>query len=416
MSRTVIVGGGVIGLACAYSLRQQGEEVTVLEQGEIGGGCSLGNAGWITPSLAEPLPAPGLTWTSLRWMFDRDSPLHIDPRAAPHLAGWLWRFWRHCNAADFKNGCEAWTQLAGDLMPAFDSLERESAELEMHREGMLLVFLRESTMRHVLKAMSEAHASGGHELQPMVGAELHRFEPGLASGVTAGIWVKGERHVRPESLCAALLSRIVKLGVDVRTKVEVTGGVPEGARIRAVRTAGGDVSGDRFLIAAGARSGMLSASLAGVPLPVQAGKGYSITVATPTPPMRRALYLEEARVGCSPFAGGYRLAGTMELSGINEHLVPERVAAIRRAATRYLQVSAAEVQGTEWVGMRPITPDGLPIIGALPGVENVFVATGHGMLGVTAALATGALVAGLLRDGGATLDHSPFRPGRFVGG
>jgi len=414
MSRTAVIGAGVIGLSCAHALRKRGEDVVVLDQGTPGAGCSKGNAGWIVPSLAEPLPAPGLTWTSLRWMLDRNSPLHIAPGALPELAGWLWTFWRHCNPTDFRAGCAAWTRLMDRVMDSFDGLSADGVQFEMHRSGLLFVFLREATMRHMLREVSASVRPGEEGPEALVGGELHQLEPALSREVAAGYLIRDERHVRPESLCAGLLARIKEMGVEVRSSVTVTEGVVEGDAVRAVRTTQGDVTADRFLIAAGARSGTVSASVAGVPMPIQAGKGYSITVTAPASPIVRPLYLEEARLGCSPFVGGYRFAGTMELSGVNDRLVPERVAAIRRAAQRYLTLPAGGTDGVEWVGMRPLTPDGVPAIGRLPGRRNAYIATGHGMLGVTGAITTAALIAELIERGRTDVDLSPFDPGRFV--
>jgi D-amino-acid dehydrogenase len=414
MSRTVIIGAGAVGLACAYELRKRGEDVVVLDRGAVGDGCSRGNAGWIVPCLAAPLPAPGLTWTSLKWMLRGDSPLHIDPRAAPQLAGFLWQFWRHCNHKDFDAGVEAWARLTKDIMAPFDVLAKEDGGVEMYTDGLLFVFLRESTMRHVLRDLTATRGSTA-DIRPLVGAEVHAMEPALRPEVVAGIWIVDERHVRPEVFCAALDRRAVALGAEVRTGVDVLGGVVERGTVRALRTTQGDVTADRFIIAAGARTGIVSDLVAGVPLPIQAGKGYSITVRSAAPPaIQRPLYLDEASVGYSPFAGGYRLAGTMELSGINERLVPARVAALRRAAQRYLSVPPPDGTALEWVGMRPITYDGVPVIGALPRVSNTYVATGHGMLGVTASLATGSLLADLVTRGRSPVDLSPFDPARFL--
>ena len=412
MSRTVIIGAGVIGLSCAHELRKRGEDVVILDRGAPGAGCSAGNAGWIVPSLAEPLPAPGLTWTSLRWMLDRDSPLHIAPHALPELAGFLWSFWRHCNATHYRAGRIAWTHLTDRIMESMDALVAGGVELEMHEAGLLFVFLSEPTMRHVLRQIA---AGGGEVPEPLVGRELHALEPALSSQVTAGFLMRQERHVRPESFCNGLLTRIQQLGAEVRSGVTATGGVMEGESLRAVRTTQGDISADRCLIAAGALSGRVSAAVAGVPLPIQAGKGYAVTVTGRPAPFSRPLYLDEARLGCSPFVGGYRFAGTMELSGLNDRLVPARVAAIRRSARRYLTLASDALDGVEWVGMRPLTSDGVPAIGRVPTRRNVYLATGHQMLGVTSAVTTATLVADLIMDGHSAVDLSPFDPGRLRG-
>ncbi len=261
MSRTVIIGAGVIGLSCAYALRKRGEDVLLLDQGLPGSGCSQGNAGWIVPSLAEPLPAPGLAWQSAGWMLDRESPLHIAPSAMPELAGWLWAFWRHCNKRAYRSGRAAWARLTETVMGALDALASDGVQFEMHKSGLLFVFLREPAMRRVLADASTAAPDTPHVL---LGEELRRFEPSLSSAVAAGFWIEGERHVRPESLCAGLLARICEMGVDVRTAIRVTGGVVEGDSVRALRTSGGDVPTERCLIAAGARSGAVSAAIAGI--------------------------------------------------------------------------------------------------------------------------------------------------------
>jgi D-amino-acid dehydrogenase len=414
MSRTVVVGGGVIGLACAYALRKQGEEVTVLDSAEPGAGCSKGNAGWIVPTLAEPLPTPGLTWTSTLWLLRRDSPLHIDPRAALGLAPWLWTFWRHCNPEDFRSGRRAWEIIANDVMESFDALAADGVRFEMHSAGLLFVFLREAAMRAMLHETGAGSTGHGTEPRIFTGKELREFEPSVSDAVTTGMWIEQERHVRPESLCAGLVQWLTTHGVEIRTGTAVTGGHLDGSAVRAVRTTRGDVTGDRFLIAAGARSGLVSKAVTDVSLPIQAGKGYSITVPASTSRFQRPLYLEEARLALTPFEGGYRFAGTMELSGINERLVGDRISAIRHSAQRYLMLSPGEVTGVEWVGMRPLAPDGLPVMGAIPGRPNVFVATGHGMLGVTTALTTARLMSDLIVRRSTSVNLSALDPGRFA--
>jgi D-amino-acid dehydrogenase len=344
-------------------------------------------------------------------MFEPESPLHISPGALPEIAGWLWSFWRHCNAADFKAGCAAWTQLTDHIMESMDALVAEGVQLEMHRSGLLFVFLSESTMRHVARQISAA----GHSGEPLVGRELHEMEPILSDRVVAGLLIQQERHVRPESFCQGLLDRIQQMGVEVRSGVTVTGGVVERESLRAVHSTAGDIVADQCLITAGALSGRVSAVVAGVPLPIQAGKGYALTVTGRPAPFSRPLYLDEARLGCSPFVGGYRFAGTMELSGLNDRLVPERIAAIRQAARRYLTLASDATDGEEWVGMRPLTSDGVPAIGLLPSRRNVYVATGHQMLGVTSAVTTARLVADLITDGRTSVNLSPFDPGRLSG-
>jgi D-amino-acid dehydrogenase len=414
LSRVVVVGAGVIGLACAYSLRKRGREVILLDKGEPGAACSKGNAGWITPSISAPIPSPGLTLSSLRWLLQSDSPLYISPAAVPSLARWLWRFWRYCNRRDFLRGLRAVAELNRTTRSAFDELEQDGVRFELHRRGMLCVFLDERAMRRVLTEFAPNRDYGYRMPVPVDGAELRRLEPALCDRVRAGFVVEEEYHVRPETLVAGYVDRLRHMGVEIRPAVLVTGGngARPGARVTGVETAAGLVEGDEVLVAAGAWSGQVLEAF-GVSLPVQAGKGYSITLASGEPRLTRPLYLGEARIGASPFSGATRFAGTMELSGVNETLDRRRIAGIRAGIARYLRRPVQEGEGTEWVGMRPLTPDGLPLLGRVPGYRNLSVATGHAMLGITMAPVTGERMADLITGVSDPGVLAPFDPGRF---
>jgi D-amino-acid dehydrogenase len=414
LSRVVVVGAGIIGLACAYSLSRRGREVILLDKGEPGGACSRGNAGWITPSISAPIPSPGLTLSSLRWLLQSDSPLYISPAAVPGLARWLWRFWRYCNRRDFLHGLRAVAELNRTTRSAFDRLEQDGVGFELHRSGMLCVFLDERAMRRVLAEFAPNRDYGYRMPAPVDGAELRRLEPALSDRVRAGFVVEEEYHVRPETLIAGYVNRLRHLGVEIRSGVLVTGGngARPGGPVTGVETSDGLVEGDEVVVAAGAWSGQVLRAF-GVSLPVQAGKGYSITLNGAGPRLARPLYLGEARIGGSPFNGATRFAGTMELSGVNETLDRRRIAGIRAGIARYLRHPMREGEGTEWVGMRPLTPDGLPLLGRVPGYRNLSVATGHAMLGITMAPVTGERMADLITGGAVPSALAPFDPGRF---
>jgi D-amino-acid dehydrogenase len=253
----------------------------------------------------------------------------------------------------------------------------------------------------------------GYEVpDPLSGAEVRKLEPALSGDVVGGLLVKEERHVRPESLNQGLLARVKELGVEVRTQAEVGDVVRANGRLTAVVTGDGPVEGDHFVIAAGAWTAPLG-RVFGYSVPVEAGKGYSVTFERSAVRIHRPLYLGEVKVGVTPYDGGLRIAGTMELSGINERLDGRRVDAIRRNAEKYLPGVSQAGAGEEWVGMRPLTPDGLPLIGRVPGADNIYMATGHAMLGMTLAPATAAVIGELIMGGESTLDITPFDPGRF---
>lgn len=413
-SRTVVVGAGVIGLACAYSLRKRGGDVIVLDKGEPGGACSKGNVGWITPSISAPIPAPGLTLASLKWMLHSDSPLYISPMAAPRLARWLWRFWRYCNKRDFVHGLRALAELNRRTFSAFSELERDGVQFELHRSGLLCVFHDESYMERARAEFTHYRDYGYQVPTPLSGADLRRLEPALSDAVTAGFMVEEEFHTRPETLVAGYLKSLREMGVEIRSGVQVTGGngAQSSGQVRGVDTSAGLVEGDQVLVAAGAWSGQLLEHF-GVSLPVQAGKGYSLTLTGIEPRLGRPVYLGEARVGGSPFDGATRFAGTMELSGVNETLDRRRIAGIRAGIRRYLRQPIEKGEGVEWVGMRPLTPDGLPMLGRVPGYQNLLVATGHAMLGITLAPVTGEVMADIMTGTASAATLAPFDPGRF---
>jgi D-amino-acid dehydrogenase len=412
VSRTVIVGAGIIGLACAHALRRHGEEVMLLDAGEPGGACSRGNAGWIVPSFSTPLPAPGLTIATLLRMLRRDGPLAIAPAALPGLAPWLWRFRRHCNRRDFVRGTRALAALAQDTASRLRSIEDDGVSFERHDAGVLFAYRRQEEMRRGGEGFALLHDNGAAMPRALSGDEARALEPALSNGVIGGYLIADESHVRPESLTAALAERAVALGAEVRSGVRVTG-ARRTSRGLVLETSDGDVQADRVLIAAGAWSASLGSSF-GTRLPVQAGKGYSVTVESPPWSFRRAVYLADAHVACSPFAGAMRFAGTMELAGIDARLNRHRLDAVCRSAEPYLREEMPWGDGTAWAGLRPLTPDGLPLIGRLPVRGEVYVATGHAMLGMTLALATAELLARLIVRREAAPELAPFDPARFV--
>jgi D-amino-acid dehydrogenase len=411
--RVVIVGGGVIGLACGYELLQHGAEVVIVEKGEVGAAASWGNAGWITPGLSTPLPAPGVIGSSLRWMVQPDSPLYIKPRLDPNFARWLIAFMRRCTRRAFEAGVAALADLNRHTMEILDEWQAAGIEFEMHRAGMLLVFRTEAGLRHGLEEFAVMRKHGFPPPDRVDRAELQNLAPVLAPSVIGGYLIEGDRHVQPGTLTRGLSERLTSQGAEIHPDTTIVDFCQRGRIIEAIQTSQGPITGDVFLLAAGAWSAAL-ARRAGFRLPVQAGKGYSITIAGAKLGVEHTLYLGEAHVGVSPFNGAVRFAGTMEFSGFNETLDARRVTAIRRAAATYLNEWPRGDGEVEWVGMRPVTPDGLPALGRAPNHDNLFVATGHSMLGVTLAPATGRVMADLICSGKTDVDVRPFDPLRFT--
>jgi D-amino-acid dehydrogenase len=405
--RVIVVGAGVVGLACAWALRKRGCDVLIVERAAPGGGCSAGNAGWICPEHAEPLPAPGLVLTSLAWMLRRDSPLYIAPSALPELIPFLSRFWRSCNARDFAHGLQAIRELSRGTQQRFDELLRDGVSFELHRDGLLCVSTDERALTRSI-ALHNEHFRAGQPPVTMLGYdEVHHMEPALGEQVVGGYLLGDEYHVRPESLVSGYVQALTARGAGIVRGTTVLGPAPGG-----VVTSAGTLTGDAVLVTAGVHSEALLQAF-GVKVPMQAGKGYSITVPRDRLPLQRPLLLGDARVACTPFEGSTRVAGTLELSGFNEVVRPARLAGIRRSAARFFREPVRLGGGVEWVGLRPLTPDGLPLIGRVRGLRDVFVATGHAMLGVTLAPATGEHIADYITTGGSAEVLAPFEPARF---
>ncbi|MCZ6695749.1 MAG: FAD-dependent oxidoreductase [Acidobacteria bacterium] len=412
MGRTVVIGGGIIGLLAALELRRRGEEVVLIDRGEPGAACSRGNLGWIVPSMSEPLPSPGLLSSMIRSTLHGEGLLSIHPPAIPSLLGWLWRFWRHCNRDDYERGLIALAALNRETFSLFNALAEDGVGFEMHRSRILLVAFDPKELDEIERNSPLLARCGVTMPERLSAADTRAFEPALAPGIAGGLLYPDERHVRPDTLCAGVLEKIAASGVEVRAGCEARSIRRSGSVVAAVVTDGGTIEADRFLIAAGAWSGRLAGAF-GLDLPVQAGKGYSLTLGTTGDTIRTPLYLQEGHVGLSPYDGGLRLGGVIELSGINTRIVPRRLDSIWRVARRYLPGLNIGEGGIEWTGMRPVSPDGVPVIGRAPLLENLFIATGHAMLGVTLAPATARVITDQMLDGKSAIDMAPFDPARF---
>lgn len=393
-----MVGGGAVGLACAWYLRREGADVVVLERGRCGEGASLGNAGWITPGLSNPIPAPGVMAQALRWLAKRDSPLLLRPRLDPAFAAWCWRFMRSSRRERYLEGMRALLALNRRTLELFDGLRSDGVEFEMHEDGLLFLFLSVGAVEEEAAVLADLAREGyPGAVRGLSTQEAQALEPAVNDAVAGAIYLPAERHVRPETLCAGLATALRTAGAEVR----------EGADVRAFERRGGewrlragteDVVADRVVVAAGAWTGRLLHPL-GVRIRQEAAKGYSVTAVGRGTPPRLPLYFGEAKVGCSPFAGGVRLAGTLELAGLDLSIDRRRLAAVSRSASTYLRGWLPERPELEWAGLRPLPADSLPLIGGVPGHDGLFVATGHGMLGITLAPSTGAALAPLVLGG-----------------
>jgi D-amino-acid dehydrogenase len=417
-SRVAVIGAGVVGLACAWELRRRGAEVVVLERAGIGGGVSRGNTGWISPSFTYPLPAPGMVREGLRQLVTRGEAFVLRPSLDPAFVRWLWRFRRSSTPARFDDGVRALLALNRRTLELFDAYRDAGVRFEMHSAGLLVAARTDSGLdlyRRIFRRLRELGYEGG-AIDELDGDALATLEPALdRAAIAAGLRAHVDRFVRPEELTRGLAEHLRADGVEVREGCELRGLSRRDGAWTLDTGSGDPIAADAVVIAAGLPSVPLLRRL-GVRVPLVGARGYSVTLAGRGTPPRHALYLAEAKLGLSPFDGGVRVAGVFELGARNTDVAAGVGARLLAAARPYLAAWQPDPEGPveAWAGLRPSTSDGLPLIGAVPGLDRAYLATGHGMLGVTLAPATAALLAPLVLEGRSPPELAPFDPARRV--
>lgn len=408
MARTVVVGGGVVGACCAYYLSRAGREVTVLDRGAFGAGCSHANCGYVCPSHVLPLAVPGALWSTMRTLFWRNSPLKVRPGVVLSNLGWFMRFARKCNPRDMMTTGRAIQALLNSSRALFEELiAAERVECEWETKGLLFVFQTKGPFEHYAHTNEMLARDFNMGAKRFDSTELAALEPALLPGMAGGYLYQSDAHLRPDRLMAELKRVLLARGVEVRENIAVTGISAANGTARALQTTAGDVTGDEFVIATGAWAPQLNAAL-GCKLPIQPGKGYSLTMPRPATCPTYPLIFEEHRVAVTPFASGYRIGSTMEFAGYDDRMNRARLSILTEAAKVYLKEPLAGPVQEEWWGWRPMTPSGLPVIDRPPVANNVLIAAGHNMLGLSMATATGKLVGEMLTGGAPHIDPAPY--------
>lgn len=411
MTRVLVMGGGVIGLTTAYHLAREGAAVTLVDARRTGLGASDVNAGWICPAESAPVPGPGMIGQSLKWMLRRDSPLYIRPSLDPRFVRFMVAMWRSCNAPAQRAGFEAHLRLAQGTIEAYDDYRADGLDFELRHDGLLMAFTERTNLDHHLGLLDLA-SSYGRDPQVLVGDAVREQEPKLSDRVYGGIFFPYEEHVDPGALMRALHHRLLDLGVTIVENAPLAGAEKRGDRIVSILAGEQRFTADAYVLAAGAWTGPLS-RLLGVPLPVRPGKGYSIDVDPYD--LQSSVNLSDAKVAVTPLTRNLRLAGTMEFGGLDEELNQIRVGAILKAPSTYFRDwTPPETPVPARAGIRPMTPDGLPIIGPLGELSNTYVSTGHGMQGITLGPGSALALSRLVLHGEAPEVLVPFAPARFT--
>lgn len=422
--RVCIIGGGVIGLSVAFYCARRGLSVTLIERnGAQRDGCSFQNAGFIVPSHFVPLAAPGMISLGLKWMWNPASPFYIQPRASWDLIEWCWHFWRAANAAHVRRAAPLLRDLNFASRACFEELaELTGNDFGLVKKGLLML----CKTQHALD--EEAHtAKLARELdmpaEVLDAGQAAALDPGVRMDIAGAVYFPKDCHLAPARLMDVLQKQVAQNGAEFFWNAEVSGWRVEkdqrkNRRICAAKLNDGrEIEADEFVLCGGSWSPLLARQL-GLKIPIQAGKGYSLTLPKPRALPGIAAIFTEARVAVTPMAGALRFGGTMEIAGLNEAINPTRVRGITESVNRYYpEFSPQDFEGIQaWRGLRPCSPDGLPYLGRTAKFSNLTLATGHAMMGTSLGPITGKIVSEILSDEknpASSFDLAQLSPDRY---
>jgi len=410
-----VCGGGIIGLCTAYYAMRQGHRVTIVERGTPDhDSCVLGSAGMIVPSHFIPLAAPGMVAMGLRMMWDPESPFYIRPRLSGELLNWAWKFYRSATPAHVARSAPLLRDLSLASRRCFEELAAlPGNDFGLVKKGLLMLCKSEHTLAEEARTAQQA-SQLGIPAEVLTPAQTARLEPGIRFDIAGAVYFPQDCHLAPQRLVASLTRALEEGGASFSWSTEVTGWVVKNARIAAVRTNQGEIAADEFVLAGGSWTPNILRGL-GLRLPLQAGKGYSITLPQPKRLPAICSILAEARVAVTPIGSSLRFGGTMEIAGLDQTIKQPRVNGIIKSVPKYFpEFSAGDFDGLPvWTGLRPCSPDGLPYIGRFSRYPNLCAATGHAMMGLSLGPITGKLVAQILSGEKPALDLSALSPDRF---
>lgn len=407
----VIVGAGIIGLVTAYELAKRGASVTVVEEKKPGWAASHGNAGMIYPAAGMPMVNPHHMKAGIGWVLTRggQSPLQFSMLEMLGLVGWGLRALGACNQKDFESGYAAFGDLGAAALDQFEEYKQQGIQYEEHPGGFLATFINAREFERQASGYKDSPA-----VEILTGAQIREREPTLSSAVVGAVQLtEGFTSVYPPDVCRAFVKKLTEMGVEIRTGVRIVSARHSGGRVLSLSAAdGSSLEADEFVVAAGGWSGQI-AKMIGSHTSITGGKGYAITIDDPDVKPSQTVFLTEYEAVVIPFDGKVRFTGFLELSGVNMKVLPRRIKALRNVMGRYLSRVPKGPTEEHWTGMRACTPDGLPAIGKLPGLDNAWLGSGHWHFGLTLAPPTAVMLAELMTTGTSTVNNKPFDPRRF---
>ena len=408
----VVIGGGIIGLSCAYFLHKAGHQVTVVDRSKMDGGASYVNAGYLAPSHLIPLAAPGVMKQGLKWMFNPKSPLYIKPRLDPSFLKWSWAFNKSCTQKHVNKAVPVMKDIAVLGRDLYHQIKvEEGFDFQLEKKGLFMLCQTDAAMQHE-EALVKTAVSYDLKARMMSSEQVKAHMPKACLDIVGGSYFECDHHTTPSEFMQELKTYLQRAGVVIRQEEEVIDLNLSNTSITAIHTTQTSLKSDEVVLAAGSWSTALSRKLP-LNLLMQAGKGYRIQTTSETGITYPSI-LAEAKVAITPMNGFTRFAGTMEIAGINHQINEKRVDAIAAGVKRYfphITITQNE-KASAACGLRPVTPDGMPYIGKSKACKNLTVATGHAMMGWSLGPSTGMLVQEIIDEKTPSIDMALFHPDR----
>ncbi|MEV8181492.1 FAD-dependent oxidoreductase [Specibacter sp. NPDC078692] len=384
----IVIGAGIVGLSTAWHLQRHGISVTVIEKSGPAAGASWGNAGWVSPGLVMPLAEPGAWKHAARGLFDRNAPLRIPARLDPQLWKFLLQFASNMTAKRWEKTVHALQPITSMVTESFAEMASQGITSPLIAAPLMAGFSTSGAATAFRTEIEKLREMGQSiDVQTAVAGGARDI---LSSAVPHRLELSGQSYLDPGDFTCELARSVKEDGGRVLENTAISHLAENPYSVTAVTEFGDSLSADTVVIATGAWMSRLAAPW-GLKLGVRAGRGYSFTVTGNNLPAG-PLYFPEQRVVCTPYQGALRVAGTMEFRGPDEPMKTSRVDSISHQVAPLLTGIDWGSRRGAWVGSRPVTPDGLPVVGALKS-PRIFAAGGHGMWGVVLGPATGKLLA-----------------------
>ncbi|MEP7137026.1 MAG: FAD-dependent oxidoreductase [Chloroflexota bacterium] len=409
----LIIGGGPVGLSCAYYLLKSGRKVTILDAKEIGKGSGSGNAGHIVPSHIIPLAAPGVVTSALKWMLDpAHSPFGMKVSLDPNYLSWLLKFVLACSEANVQRSIKPLNDLGQLSAKNFAKMiAEEKFDCSYQEKGLLFLYKTEEAFNGG-KHEGEFMQKHGIPVSVYDKTKIHEVEPAALDDVIGGVHFTGDSHLNPAVFLHLLSERVRALGAEMFENTPVTGFESAGGKVRVVKTASAEFEAEQVILAAGALTPSMARDLK-LNIPIQPARGYSLTMSANRHMPSHALILGERRIAVSPMGTILRFTGRLEVGNYSMEPNPLWIKRLENSAREYLRLDEKLDIKETWAGLRPTTPDGVPIIGRSPRHSNLVLATGHAMLGLSLGPGTGQVVAELINGKETAFDLRPLRMERF---